>query len=208
LCAETAKIGQNRIIDFKPRIRGVFSFWLSCPDATLQKLLSNKVRWPLTADYCRAGIAERTDEVIFELAKCQSANLTDMRPFDRTRIDEYNAMLNRYAEWLVAAPDVDLPETHPRSYKIKFLTEGMSLDVENKGIRDLLRMYQAVITELTNSQSARAANGLTVHDKRRFDLVMDKIEQFLTEYIDQTQPIDMPESAPSSDPVTSGYLGA
>lgn len=155
-----------------------------------------------------AGLAERTDEVIYELAKSQSSNLTDMRPFDRTRIDEYNAMLNRYAAWLVAAPDVDLPETHPRTYTIKFLTEDMHLDVENKALRDLMRMYQALITELTNSQSARAANGLTVHDKRRFDLVMDKIEQFLTSYVDATQPIDMPESAPSSASVTSGYLGS
>ena len=155
-----------------------------------------------------AGLAERTDEVIYELAKSQSSNLTDMRPFDRTRIDEYNAMLNRYAAWLVAAPDVDLPETHPRTYTIKFLTEDMDLDVENKALRDLMRMYQALITELTNSQSARAANGLTVHDKRRFDLVMDKIEQFLTSYVDATQPIDMPESAPSSASVTSGYLGS
>lgn len=155
-----------------------------------------------------AGLAERTDEVIYELAKSQSSNLTDMRPFDRTRIDEYNAMLNRYANWLVDAPDVDLPETHPRTYTIKFLTQDMVLDVENKALRDLMRMYQALITELTNSQSARAANGLTVHDKRRFDLVMEKISKFLTEYVDETQPIDMPESAPSSDSVTQGFRGA
>jgi hypothetical protein len=155
-----------------------------------------------------AGLAERTDEVIYELAKSQSANLTDMRPFDRTRIDEYNAMLIRYAEWLVAAPDVDLPETHPRSYSITFLTEDMSIDVENKALRDLIRMYQAVITELTNSQSARAANGLTTHDKRRFDLLMEKIQKFLTEYVDETQPLDMPESAPSSDAVGPGFLGS
>jgi hypothetical protein len=155
-----------------------------------------------------AGLAERTDEVIYELVKSQSANLTDMRPFDRTRIDEYNAMLVRYAAWLVDAPDVDLPETHPRSYAITFLTESLELDVENKAIRDLVRMYQAVITELTNSQSARAANGLTTHDKRRFDLLMTKIEQFLTEYVDNTQPLDMPESAPSSDAVGPGYRGS
>jgi hypothetical protein len=41
-----------------------------------------------------AGLTERVDEVIYEVARSQSANLTDMRPFDRTRITEYNAMLN------------------------------------------------------------------------------------------------------------------
>lgn len=154
-----------------------------------------------------AGLTERVDEVIYEIAKSQSANLTDMRAFDRTRIDQYNAMLKRYATWVTGAPDVDLPETHPRDYPIKYISEEVDADVENKGLRDLIRYYRAIITEVTNSQSARAANGLTVHDKRRFDLVMEKIENFLTEYLDETQPLDMPESAPSSDAVGPGFLG-
>ena len=155
-----------------------------------------------------AGLAERTDEVIYEIAKSQSANLTDMRPFDRTRITEYNQMLNRYAAWVVDAPDVDLPETHPRAYPVIYISKDVDADVENKAIRDLVRMYRALITELTNSQSARAANGLTTHDKRRFDLVMTKIEKFLADYVDETQPVDMPESSPSSDAVGPGYKGA
>lgn len=154
-----------------------------------------------------AGLAERIDEVIYEIMHSQSANLTDMRPFDRIRIDQYNAMLNRYAAWLTNAPDVDLPETHPRTYAIKFISEGLEFDIENKALRDLVRMYQAIITEMTNSQSARAANGLTTHDKRRFDLVMEKIEQFLTNYVDETQPLDMPESAPSSEAIGPGFTG-
>lgn len=154
-----------------------------------------------------AGLAERTDEVIYEVAKSQSANLTDMRPFDRERIDQYNTMLKRYANWVVAAPDVDLPETHPRSYPIKYISKDLSDDVENKAVRDLVRYYRSLITEITNSQSARLANGLTKHDKRRFDLIMEKIENFLSEYVDETQPLDMPESAPSSDAVEHGYRG-
>lgn len=154
-----------------------------------------------------AGLVERTDEVIYEIAKSQSANLTDMRPFDRTRIDEYNQMLQRYANWVVDAPDIDLPETHPRDYPIKYISADVDADVENKAIRDLIRMYRALITELANSQSARAANGLTVHDKRRFDLVMEKIGKFLADYVDETQPVDMPESAPSSEAIGAGYRG-
>lgn len=154
-----------------------------------------------------AGLAERADEVIYEVAKSQSANLTDMRPFDRERISQYNAMLRRYKGWVVAAPDVDLPETHPRVYPIKYISKDISDDVENKAIRDLIRFYRSLITELVNAQSARLANGLTQHDSRRFDLVMDKVEAFLEDYVDETQPLDMPESAPSSDAVDSGYKG-
>jgi len=154
-----------------------------------------------------AGLVERVDEVIFEVAKSQSANLTDMRPFDRTRIDQYNAMLVRYAAWAFDAPDVDLPETHPREYPIKFISADVDADIENKALRDLIRYYRAIITELVSSQSARAGNALTTHDKRRFDLLMEKVSNFLTQYVDATQPIDMPESAPSSEQVTAGYSG-
>jgi len=167
--------------------------------------MSYEIKTVLNQDV--AGLAERVDEVIYEIARSQSANLTDMRPFDRERIDQYNAMLNRYAEWITAAPDVDLPETHPRDYPIKYISEEVDADVENKALRDLIRYYRAVLTEVTNSQSARAGNGLTVHDKRRFDLVMLKVQNFLSSYVDETQPIDMPESAPSSDAVEQGFSG-
>ena len=155
-----------------------------------------------------AGIAERVDEVIYELLKCQSAGLTDMRSFDRVRIDQYIAMLDRYANWVVEAPELDLPETHPRPYEIKYISEGVSLDIENKALRDVVRMYQAMIIEQTTSQSARAATGLTSHDKRRFDLIQTKVKAFMVNYVDETQPIDMPESAPSSPMIEPGYGGS
>jgi hypothetical protein len=117
-------------------------------------------------------------------------------------------MLNRYAAWVTDAPDIDLPETHPRDYPIKYISKDVDADVENKALRDLIRMYRSLITELTNSQSARAANCLTVHDKRRFDLVMEKVGKFLADYVDDTQPLDMPESAPSSEAVEQGFTGS
>lgn len=154
-----------------------------------------------------AGLTERIDEIIYEIAKSQSAGLTDMRSFDRTRLTQYVELLKRYAAWVTDAPDVDLPETHPRDYPIKYISEAIDDEVENKALRDLIRYLRSLITELTNSQSAKQANGLTTHDKRRFDLVVQKVEAFLTDYVDNTQPIDMPESAPSSEPVESGFMG-
>ena len=154
-----------------------------------------------------AGIAERIDEVIFEVARSQSAGLTDLRAPDRVRLSEYIALLNRYAEWVVAAPDVDLPETHPRDYPITYISADISADFENKALRDLVRYLRSLLTELTNSQSARAASGMTTHDKRRYDLVMTKVAAFLSDYVDNTQPIDMPASAPSSESVVPGYVG-
>ena len=156
------------------------------------------------ANHDIAGIAERLDEIIYELLKAQSAGLTDVRDFDRTRIDEYMQLLQRYADWVVSVPNLDLPETHPRMHPINYISEELNIDIENKALRDVVRMLQALITEMTSAQSAAAASGLTTHDKRRFDQVMEKVRNFMTDYVDQTHPIDMPESAPSSPPVEPG----
>ena len=151
-----------------------------------------------------AGLVVRIDEILYEVLKSQSAGQNDTVSFDRVRIDQYVAALKHYMSWVAAAPEIDLPETHPRMHQIKYLTAEEGIDIENKALRDLVRMLQAAITELTASQSANRASGISTHDKRRFDLIIQKIELFLTEYVDLTHPMDMPESAPSSPPVGPG----
>ena len=153
-----------------------------------------------------AGLCERIDEVIYELQKSQSASVTDFNSFDRTRIDSYLAWLDSYVAWILAAPAVDVPETHPREYVIKEIASGLTDDVENKSIRDIIRMFRSMMTEMSNAQSSRNPNGLISHDANRYSLLSGKIAAFLTNHIDQTLPVDMPESSPSSE-ITGAGLG-
>ena len=154
-----------------------------------------------------AGLCERIDEVIYELAKSQSSSVTDMNEFDRARIDSYIALLNSYVAWILSAPHVDVPETHPRDYEIKEIAAQLSDDTENKAVRDIIRMFRSMFTEMANSQSARNPNGLISHDANRFTLLSNKIAAFLTDHVDANQPVDMPESSPSSEAATAGFGG-
>jgi len=154
-----------------------------------------------------AGLCERIDEVIYEMQKSQSASVTDFNEFDRKRIDSYLAWLDSYVSWILSAPHVDVPETHPREYEIKEISAGLSDDVENKSVRDIIRMFRSMFTEMANSQSARNPNGLISHDSNRYTLLSTKVAAFLTDHIDPTLPVDMPESSPSSEASTAGFGG-
>jgi len=152
-----------------------------------------------------AGLVERIDETIYEVSKSQSEGLLDIRVADRARLDQYNARLTRYVDWIVSEPQVDAPETHPSECKVTYISQSEDDDCENKALRDLIRMYRVLMTEMACSASNRMPNSLSAHDESRFRAHMAKIENFLTSYVDDTQPVDMPESQPSSSLTGHGY---
>lgn len=145
-----------------------------------------------------AGLVERIDEVIYEVSKSQSEGLANLRLADRQRLDQYNGRLERYVNWLTSEPEVDSPESHPAQTNVTYISEGEDDDCENKALRDLLRMYRILMTEMACSASTRMPNGLAKHDKGRFDQHMKKIRSFLTNFVDEELPVDLPESSPSS----------
>lgn len=152
-----------------------------------------------------AGLVERIDETIYEISKSQSEGLLDLRVADRARLDQYNNRLDRYASWIVSEPEVDAPETHPAETQVTYISNSEDDDCENKALRDLIRMYRVLMTEMACCASNRMPNGLSGHDKARFDQHLAKIRSFLVNYVDETQPVDMPESQPSSSSTTHGY---
>jgi len=152
-----------------------------------------------------AGLVERIDEVIYEVSKSQSEGLLDIRVADRSRLDQYNARLERYVNWIVSEPQVDAPETHPSECQVTYISQGEDDDCENKALRDLIRMYRVLMTEMACSASNRMPNSISKHDETRFRAHLSKIRNFLTEYVDDTQPVDMPESQPSSSLTGHGY---
>ena len=152
-----------------------------------------------------AGLIERIDETIYEVAKCQSGGLLDLRQADRARLDQYNMRLESYVNWIMSQPQVDAPETHPSEVEIQYITEELFIELENKALRDLIRMYRVLMTEMACSASNRMPNSLSKYDEGRFREHMGKIRAFLTDYVDAVQPVDMPESQPSSPNTSHGY---
>jgi hypothetical protein len=142
-----------------------------------------------------------------ELSKSQSAPVSGMIQPDQIRLTSYIADLRACLTWVQAIPQLDMPETHPRPYKLEpFPPE---VNVENESINVILRLVRAAAVELVNSQSARYASRLQPFDEARFTAIVDKIEAFLVNYIQgaATVPLDIPESSPEEGQITDGSVG-
>lgn len=160
-----------------------------------------------------AGLIEKIDEALFETLLSQSSGLTNWRTADRTRIDSYLARCERYFEWMISEPETDSPQTHPMKYPIEYLSnreegpDGLPLvqNPENKGLRHCVRLMRVWMAEMAKSASRRMPNGLALPDQERFNAHLTKIRSYLTGYIDETQPLDLPESNPSSPMTGQGF---
>ena len=152
------------------------------------------------------GIIERIDEANYEMLLSQSSGLTAFRVADRARIEAYLNRAESLFTWIIGQPEVDSPQTHPILYPISYLSNKMDgpdgkaiiHDPENKGLRDCVRMMRVWMAEMSRSASRRMPNGISKPDQDRFTSHLDKIRKYLTDYIDATQPVDLPETNPSS----------
>lgn len=150
-------------------------------------------------------IVQKTNRFIEELVKSQSANVSGLTPADKARLLSYTAALKDLLAWITAQPLLDLPETHPRAYELEPFPPVP--EPENDDLGNVTRLFEALRTEMVNSQSARLAGTLNRHDVGRFSAIVDKIEAFVSGYIDKAEPLDFPESSPQEDPVTPGRSG-
>ena len=60
-----------------------------------------------------AGVYRRINRFLEELQKSASSNVSDVNKFDLDRIKSYIESLTKYIDWIIAQPQLDLPETHP-----------------------------------------------------------------------------------------------
>lgn len=143
----------------------------------------------------------------FELSKSQSSPVSGMIAPDQQRLASYLKNLKEAVTWVQASPVLDMPETHPRPYKLEpFPPET---NVENESINVILRLLRASAVELTNSQSARYSSRLQPFDEARFMALVNKIETFLVNFIQGSGsvPLDIPESSPEEAMTTDGTMG-
>ena len=140
------------------------------------------------------GMYNRMNRFLTEMNKSTSSQTSEVNVFDFTRVNEYLNAIDVYHGWVVGQPQLDLPETSPKTY---VLEDAVVFDqVENENINDIIRMFTLSRDELINSQSARVPAGLNKFDSSRLTAVIEKIRLFLSEYVDTSTPLDMPESAP------------
>jgi hypothetical protein len=152
------------------------------------------------------GLVRRLNRAIFELIKSASANIIDMNAFDQGRLTAYIGGLRSYVAWVVAQPQLDLPESSPDPIQIAAGPQ-IPASMENDAIMDLVEMLRRARVELVNSQSARQSTGLITYDHNRFLSILNKAENFLNQYIKIVQPVDAPESTPRDSDTGTGRTG-
>jgi hypothetical protein len=152
-----------------------------------------------------AGLHARMNRFLKEMALSQSNASSQMIDYDQTRLKSYIGAARTYMDWIVAQPLLDLPETHPTVYPLD--VDPVLPEIENEAVRDILRMMILAREELVNGQSARMASGLIKYDEARVRAVIDKVDSFLTTYIQVVTPLDFPESSPQDPIAPAGRIG-
>jgi hypothetical protein len=152
-----------------------------------------------------AGLQRRINRFIEEFAKSQSSPWSEVLAHDFNRAKSYLNALRAYKAWVVAQPQLDLPETHPRQH---VLEENPAIpEIENESVRDLVVLFELLRDELINGQSARIGSGLIAFDAIRFDAVVTKTEAFLDDYVAPATPLDLPETSPMKAITPPGATG-
>jgi len=159
----------------------------------------------ITYNHDISGFHRRFNRFIMELKKSVSSSVSLVNTFDKKRLASYIGSLRSYQKWVTDQPELDLPDTHPRAYALDDNPEYA--DLENESIVDAIRMLEIARDELVRSQSSRAAAGLIVHDDQRLTAMIDKVDSFLTSYIEEVTPLDLPESSPQTEMSGDGQTG-
>jgi hypothetical protein len=151
------------------------------------------------------AIYNRLNRFIEELTKSVSSGLSLMNAFDIARLEKYLAAIDSIHAWVIAQPQLDLPETAPRAYTLE--PAPIVPDLENEDVADILRLFGLSRDELTNSQSARQGSGLVGFDSTRLTAITSKTKKFIEDYVKKIQPLDLPESSPQNPLSGSGKTG-
>lgn len=151
------------------------------------------------------GICRRVERFRKELFHTVSSGVSEVNAHDRERLVSYLNALRAYHAWVIGQPQLDLPETHPRSYEVEDTVEYPQ--VENENVNDCLRLMALMRDEMLNSQSAREPSGLNKFDSGRLVMILDKADAFIATYVDVSTPLDLPESSPKTTPSGPGRTG-
>ena len=141
-----------------------------------------------------AGIVRRIRRIKQEVHKCNSAGLMFTTDKDLERFHSYLTALVNYFDWMTAQPMQDLPESHPTNIDLG-VAEVYELP-ENEALADFIHQLDALEQEIGLSASARMHSSIMKPDETRFREIVLKMQNFLNDYVAETQPLDMPESSP------------
>jgi hypothetical protein len=151
------------------------------------------------------SLVRRVNRFIVEVTKSQSSGISQTMPYDLTRVLSYTTSIRSFVAWMVAQPLLDLPETGPSEMTLP--DSPVIPQMENESAYDICIMFEIMRDELANSQSSRMSTNLIKYDHDRLLAIVQKMENFVTTYINIAEPLDLPESSPMQLVTGKGLQG-
>lgn len=142
---------------------------------------------------------------IKEIQLSQSSNASLTKSFDKKRLVSYLAAIRHALAFTVSKPEVDAPESNPELIKLRQAPE--LLEIENESVAQVCRMLAQSRDELISSQSSRYGNSMVSFDFERQKEYLDRIDLFLSQYIEMATPLDLVESSPRAAVTPKGNTG-
>jgi hypothetical protein len=140
-----------------------------------------------------------------EVMKAVSSNLAHVNAFDMARTMKYLDDLDAAVSYVLAQPQLDMPETHPRERALQPLPAVPNM--ENDELDHVVRLLEACRFELINSQSSRMPAGMLPFDASRVSALIEKTRQWLVTFVTARAPMDLPETSPQEIMTGSGRGG-
>jgi hypothetical protein len=164
------------------------------------------------------GLVERIDESLVEMLLSTSASVNEFREADQIRINTYFTAWETLVAFMAGDPELDSPQTSPQKVPVVFKSnldmiidedgqeQPIVQDPENKALRDLTRDMRTLMGEMALSNSRRLPNGISPHDEKRFVMHLSKMRSYMSQYVGEVTPLDLPETSPAHAESGHGYL--
>jgi len=133
-----------------------------------------------------------------EMVKAGSANRSGMQTADKGRLRSYLKALTSVVEYLKTTQALDMPRTKPKLYEMDAMPKLVKTSSDL--INHVLRLLEGMYNEMATSQTARQAAGVHPADETRFKAIAGDIENFIANYVEKQEPIDVPETR-SDEPI-------
>ena len=150
------------------------------------------------------SIVRRYNRILMEVLKSQSSGISQIMPFDVTRMTSYISAMNNFLDFIVAQPLLDCPETGPT--EIVLPPSPTIPIIENESATDIMELIQIARDEVANSQSSRIPTNLVQFDYQRQKSYLTKLTALLA-YVAQSEPLDLPDSSPMATVSGPGARG-
>lgn len=154
--------------------------------------------------HCR-GIIERADAAVVNSLRCESANLNELRPHDEKRFRDVIRELRSYIAWAESEPVLDLPKSHPTPLELEHVGTDVPRKIVNRSVRDFAALFELVIKESSESETAHSGSGINPHDLLRLRAILDQAES-LIDFMVNVEPVDRPETFPHQPGVGDGSM--